>query len=96
MIKYVIGLDFISGVDRSFGGGIGIIKGVFVCCMMLIIFTAFLPKGTAYIAESTFSRYLIQASEKIILVSPREMKHEFSEKIEVYKKTWEMPKKDIR
>jgi membrane protein required for colicin V production len=96
VIRYVIGLDFISGVDRSFGGGIGIIKGLFVCCMMLIIFTAFLPKGTPYIAESTISRYLLQASEKIIIVSPREMKHEFSEKMEVYKKTWKMPKRKIK
>jgi membrane protein required for colicin V production len=96
VIKYVIGLDFITGVDRSFGGGIGIIKGLFVCCMMLIIFTAFLPKGTSYIAESTISRYLLQASEKIILVSPRQMKHDFNEKIEVYKKTWKMPNNELR
>lgn len=88
VIKYVIGLDFISGVDRSFGGGIGIIKGLFVCCMMLIIFTAFLPKGTPYIADSKISRYLAQASERIILVTPKEMKNKFTEKIEVYQKTW--------
>jgi membrane protein required for colicin V production len=96
MIKYMVGLDFIWGVDRSFGGGIGIIKGLFVCCMMLIIFTAFLPKGTSYIAESTISRYLLQASEKIIIVSPRQMKHEFTEKIEIYKKTWKMPRNEPR
>jgi membrane protein required for colicin V production len=96
VIKYVIGLDFLTGVDRSFGGGIGIIKGLFVCCMMLIIFTAFLPQGTSYIAESTISRYLLQASEKIIIVSPRQMKREFTEKIEVYKKTWKMPRNELR
>jgi membrane protein required for colicin V production len=88
IVKYIVGLEFIRGVDRSFGGGIGIIKGLFVCCMMLIIFTAFLPKDTAYIAESKISRYLIRASEKIVSVSPRAMEHEFTEKIEVYKKTW--------
>jgi membrane protein required for colicin V production len=92
MIKYMVGLDFIWGVDRSFGGGIGIIKGLFVCCMMLIIFAAFLPKGTSYIAESKISPYLIRASAKIIIVSPREMQHEYTKKIEGYKKKWEMPK----
>ena len=96
LIKDVVGLDFIWGVDRSFGGGIGIIKGLLVCCMMLIIFTAFLPRGTSYIAESTISRYLLQASEKIIIVSPRQMKHEFTEKIEAYKKTWKMPRDELR
>ena len=96
IVKYVLGLDFIRGVDRSFGGGIGIIKGLFVCCMMLIIFTAFLPKGTAYIAESKISCYLIRASEKIVSVSPMKMDHEFTEKIEAYKKTWNMPKGEIR
>ena len=92
VIKYMVGLDFIWGVDRSFGGGIGIIKGLFVCCMMLIIFAAFLPKGTPYIAESQISRYLIQASEKIIIVSPREMQHEYTKKMKGYKKKWKMPK----
>jgi membrane protein required for colicin V production len=88
MIKYLVGLDFIRGVDRSLGGGFGIIKGLFVCCTILIIFTVCLPRGTAYIAESKISRYLIRASEKIISVSPREMEHEFTNKVEAYKKTW--------
>ena len=96
MIKYLVGLDFIKGVDRSFGVGIGIVKGLFVSCMMFIIFTAFLPKGTSYIAESKISRYLIRPSEKIVLVSPMEMKHEFNKKMEVYQKAWKMPKKEIR
>ena len=87
-IKYMLGIDFIRGVDRSFGGGVGITKGFLVSCMMLIIFTAFLPKGTSIIADSRISRHLTRISEKIILMSPKEMKHEFTEKIEVYKKTW--------
>ena len=88
MIRYLLGIDFMRGVDRSFGGGIGIIKGFIVCCILLILFTAFLPKGTPYIAESTISPYLTRTSEKIISVSPLTMKHEFSEKMKDYKKTW--------
>ncbi|MGD8765502.1 MAG: CvpA family protein [Desulfobacteraceae bacterium] len=87
-IKYMLGIEFIRVVDRSFGGGIGIIKGLLVSCMMLITFTAFLPKGTSIIADSRISRHLTRISEKIILMSPKEMKHEFTDKIEVYKKTW--------
>lgn len=87
-IKYILGLDFIRSVDKSFGGGVGITKGILVSCIMLIIFTAFLPKGTSIIADSRLSRHLTPLFEKLVWVTPQEMQHDFFEKIEGYKKAW--------
>jgi membrane protein required for colicin V production len=87
-IKSILGIDFIRGVDISIGAGVGIIKGLIVSCIMLIVFSVFFPRGASFIADSRFSINLIRISEKIILVSPHEMKNEFTEKIDFYKKTW--------
>lgn len=87
-IKYILGLDFIRSVDKSFGGGIGITKGFLVSCITLIIFTTFLPKGTSIIAESKLSRHLTPLFEKLVWVAPTEMQHDFFEKMEGYKKAW--------
>jgi membrane protein required for colicin V production len=76
-IKYILGLEFIRGVDRSFGGGVGMTKGIIVSSTLLIIFTAFLPKGTSIISDSQLSRYLTPFSEKLVLVAQKKMKHEF-------------------
>ena len=87
-IKSILGIDFIRGVDRSLGAGVGITKGILVCCIMLIVFSVFFPKDASFIADSKISSNLIRISEKIILVSPHEMKNEFAKKIEVYKQAW--------
>ena len=87
-INYILALNFTRIIDRSLGGGVGISKGFLVSCIMLIIFSAFLPKDTPIIADSRISCHLTRISEKIILVSPKKMKHEFTEKIEAYKKKW--------
>ena len=87
-IKYVLGLEFIRAVDRSFGGGFGVTKGIIVSSTLLIIFTAFLPKGASIISDSQFSRYLTPFSEKLASVVRKEMKHEYFEKIENYKRDW--------
>jgi membrane protein required for colicin V production len=87
-IKYMLGLDFIWSVDKSFGGSLGITKGFLVSCIALIIFTAFLPKGSSIIAESKLSRHMTPLFEKLVLLTPKEMQHDFFEKIEGYKKAW--------
>jgi membrane protein required for colicin V production len=87
-IKYMLGLDFIRSVDKSFGGGVGITKGFLVSCITLIIFTTFLPKNTSIIAESKLSRHLTPLFEKLVWVAPKEMQHDFFEKMEGYKKAW--------
>lgn len=87
-IKYVLGLEFISGVDRSFGGAIGLTKGIIMSSILLIIFSTLFPKGTSIISDSQLSRHLKPFSEKLVLVAHREMKQEFSEKIESYRKRW--------
>jgi uncharacterized membrane protein required for colicin V production len=87
-IKYILGIDFIRGVDRSFGGGVGMTKGIIFSSILLIVFTAFLPKDTSIISDSQLSRHLTPFSEKLIFATPKEMEHEFFEKIESYKKAW--------
>lgn len=90
-IKYILGLDFIQGVDRSLGGGVGITKGIILSSILLIIFTTFLPAGTSLISDSQLSRHLTPFSEKLVLIAPQKMRHEFFDKIESYKKAWNSP-----
>lgn len=91
-IKYILGIDFIRGVDRSFGGGVGITKGIIVSSIFLISFIAFLPEDATIISNSHFSRHLTPFSEKLVFVAPKEMRHVFFDKIESYKKAWNNPK----
>lgn len=45
VIKYVLDIAFMGWVDRVCGAGFGIIKGILIISVLLIIFTAFLPKN---------------------------------------------------
>ena len=87
-IKYLLGLEFMRAVDGSFGGGVGMTKGIIVSSTLLIIFTAFLPKGASIISDSQLSRYLAPFSEKLVLVVRKEMKHDFFINLEIYRKEW--------
>ena len=90
VIKYVLNIAFLGWFDRVCGIGFGLMKGILLVSVLLIIFTAFLQKGTPLVKESVLAPHLTVVSEKMARVVSRDMKQQFGEKIEELKKTWKM------
>ncbi len=88
IIKYLLNIAFLGWVDRICGAGFGTIKGILIVSILLIVFTAFLPKGSAVLKNSLLSPYVTLASENMAKIVSKDMKYQFEEKIRVLKKTW--------
>jgi len=87
-VKFRLKIDFLSGVDSTFGASVAVIKGVLIISVLLLALTAFLPKKAAIIKDSLFSPRLTVVSEKMARMVSKDMRHEFLAKISVYKKAW--------
>lgn len=90
VIKYVLNIAFLGWFDRICGTGFGLLKGILLVSVLLIIFTAFLPKGAPLVKDSVLAPHVSLVSERMIRVVSRDMKQQFAEKIEELKKTWKM------
>lgn len=91
IIKYLMNIAFLGWVDRICGVFFGIAKGVLISSVLLMILTAFLPKGTPLIKDSLLAPHVSRVSEIMAkLVSP-EIRLEFSTKIVEMKKNWNLP-----
>jgi membrane protein required for colicin V production len=91
IIKYLMNIAFLGWVDRICGVFFGIAKGILIASVLLMILTAFLPKGAPVIKDSILAPHVSRVSEIMAqLVSP-EMKMEFSTKIVELKKNWNIP-----
>ena len=88
IIKYLLNIAFLGWVDRICGAGFGTIKGILIISVLLIVFTAFLPKGSPVLKNSLLSPYVTLVSENMAKIVSKDMKHQFEEKIKVLKKTW--------
>jgi membrane protein required for colicin V production len=78
-------------VDRIFGIAFGVLKAVLIVSVLFIILTAFLPKGAPIIKNSLLAPYVIWVSENMAKVISKDMKEDFSEKLEELKKEWKIP-----
>ena len=92
VIKYLLNVAFLGWVDRICGVGFGLIKGVLIVTVLFIILTTFLPKGAPLIKKSVLAPHVIWISEKMVNVVPKEMKKDFSGKLNEFKKAWKIPK----
>ena len=90
IIKYLLNISFLGWVDHICGAGFGTIKGILIVSMLLMIFTAFLPKNTPLIKNSLLSPIIASVSGKMSKVVSKDMKREFVTKIEEYKKAWKI------
>jgi len=88
IIKYILNIAFLGWIDRICGAGFGIIKGVLIISILLIAFTAFLPKGSPFVKNSMLAPHVKTVSEKMVKVVPKDMKHSFMSKMEELKKAW--------
>lgn len=90
VIKYVLNIAFMGWFDRTCGAAFGLVKGILIVSMLFIIFTAFLPQGAPLVKNSVLAPRVNQISEKMIKVVPKDMKNEFSAKVEELKKSWKI------
>jgi membrane protein required for colicin V production len=88
IIKYLLNITFLGWVDRICGAGFGIMKGILIVSVLLIIFTAFLPKKTPMIKDSLLAPHVTLISEKMVKVVSKDMKREFTVKLDELKKIW--------
>jgi len=88
IIKYILKIVFLGWVDRVFGGAFGILKGILVGSVLLIVFTAFLSKDSDTIKNSRLSPYFTAISDKMIRVTPKDLKNEYQTKIQDIEKAW--------
>ncbi|MEA1947691.1 MAG: CvpA family protein [Thermodesulfobacteriota bacterium] len=88
IVNYLLKIDFLSWVKPTLGAVIGIIKGVLLVSVLLLTFTAFLPKGTPIIKDSLFSSCITLVSEKMARIVSKDMRHKYVAKIGEYKKSW--------
>jgi membrane protein required for colicin V production len=88
IINYLLKLAFLGWFDRLTGAVFGAVKGILIVSVLLIAFTAFLPKGSPVIKDSLLSPHITLISEKMIKVVPKDMKHAFMAKISEFKKIW--------
>jgi membrane protein required for colicin V production len=88
IINYLLKIAFLGWLDRIFGAVFGAMKGILIVSVLLIAFTAFLPKGTPVIKDSLLAPHVTLVSEKMAKVVSKDMKHAFSAKIATIKKAW--------
>jgi membrane protein required for colicin V production len=92
IINYLLKIAFLGWLDRILGSVFGAMKGILIVSVLLIAFTAFLPKGTPVIKDSLLSPYVTLISEKVAKVVSKDMKQAFSAKIATIKKAWKKNK----
>lgn len=89
--KYLLNIAYLGWFDRVCGAGFGFSKGILITAVLLIVLTAFLPKGAPLIKNSRLSPYVASLAENMAQVVSPQMKKQFQAKLEEMKKAWRHP-----
>ncbi|PID40602.1 MAG: colicin V production protein [Proteobacteria bacterium] len=89
IIKYLLNIAYLGWLDRVSGALFGVLKGALVICVLFTVLTAFLPKGTPFIKNSTLAPYVATTSEVTAKVLSKDMKIKFIAKMKELKKAWQ-------
>ena len=89
LITYLWKIAFLGWFDRFCGILFGGIKGFLIISVLLVTFTAFLPRGSPIIKNSITAPYISLVSEELSRFVPKEMKKKFKQNIKGLKKAWE-------
>jgi membrane protein required for colicin V production len=91
VVKYLLNIAYLGWFDRMCGAGFGFSKGILITAVLLIVLTAFLPKGAPLIKNSRLSPYVASIAENMARVVSPQMKKQFQTKLEELKKAWRHP-----
>lgn len=89
IIKYLLNIAYLGWVDRVCGALFGVLKGGLVICVLFIVLTAFLPKGSPFLKDAALSPIVATVSEVMAKVISKEMKDSFELKIKDLKQFWQ-------
>ena len=90
VIKYLMNLAFLGWFDRIAGAAFGLFKGILIVSILLLILTAFLPKGAKVVRNSVLSRHVAFITERMSRVVSRDMKQQFNANIGEFRKGWKI------
>lgn len=78
--------------DRVLGGGVGLLKGVLICGILLFALLAF-PISTASIKKSQIAPYCLNVTKLVVSLIPEDLKKAFNE---TYRNIMEQRGKNVR
>ncbi|MGD2270972.1 MAG: CvpA family protein [Desulfobacterales bacterium] len=87
--KDFLKVEFHPWVDGILGAGVSIAQGILVVSMLLFALTAFTSKDTSMITKSQLAVHAIPITEKMSLMVPKGIRHEFRQRIGSYQKVWD-------
>jgi membrane protein required for colicin V production len=93
VIRYLLKIATLTWLDRTAGGGAGIIKGILIASILIVLFTAFLKEGADILKGSVLAPHITLISEQMAKVVSKEMKQKYTEKVELLKKDWNVRQK---
>lgn len=88
LIKHLLKIVFLQWVDKVCGAGFGLVKGFMIVSVLLLILTTFLDPGTPIVKNSILSPYVTTAAETMSRFASKDMRHKFSSRLDVAKKSW--------
>lgn len=88
IIKYLMSISFLGWADRITGGIFGLIKGLLIACVLMVVFTTFLPQNAPFVKDSVLAPHISHVSKQMARIVKKDMKTEFSNKFEGLKKAW--------
>ncbi len=88
IIKYLMNIVYLGWTDRIGGGLFGLTKAILIAAVLVMAFTAFLPKNAPLIKESRIARHTMFISETMAKITSPKLKHSFAVKAEVFKQKW--------
>lgn len=88
LLRYLIKAAFGAWFDRVSGVGFGALKGVIFVSILLAVLIAFLPEDVPVIRNSRLAPHVARISATLIDMAPKDMKQEFKDKSETFKKRW--------
>ncbi|MFH1148021.1 MAG: CvpA family protein [Pseudomonadota bacterium] len=75
--KKVMKVSLLGWFDHLAGGVLGLVKGLYIICMVLIILVSFFPNKISFLATSKAWEYLDAPMRAVLLLVPKALKTSF-------------------
>ena len=80
----------LAGIDRVFGAGFGLVRGLMMATAFIAALMAFTPSPTpTWMVGSQFLPYAVEASDAIATLAPRAVKDHFQNSLTEIRKAWD-------
>ncbi len=89
LIKYLLNIASLGWLDRLCGVAFGGIKGILVVAVLLMVLTAFLPRGAPLIKQSLLSPHVSLIATRLAKIVPQDLRNKFSFKMKDFEGAWQ-------